>query len=130
MPQLFSKKRTIRFFLIVLAVGIIIFGGYEILNRTGLISTFKLAYQLQQQKSISVEDRRILEQLGKIMVLPGDIAPTLAIVTDVEALKNQQPLFFANAHAGDRLILYPDKAILFDPKANKIVNVGPVQEQK
>lgn len=51
----------------------------------------------------------------------------MAIVTDIDKLKEDQP-FFANATKnGDRLIIYPDMAIIYDAKANKIVKVGPAR---
>ena len=51
----------------------------------------------------------------------------MAVVTDAETLKKQQPEFFANVKNGYRLIIYPDLAILYDYNANKIIKVGPVQ---
>ncbi|MBN1325494.1 hypothetical protein JW977_00735 [Candidatus Falkowbacteria bacterium] len=98
-----------------------------VLQKTGYVDVIKMAYKIKQQQQISAEDRAILEQLGKIILLPKDIMPTMAVVTDVEALKKVQPGFFNNAKNGDRLIIYPDKAILFDVAANKIIQVGPVQ---
>ena len=75
---------------------------------------------------VSPDDMKMLEQLGKILLLPKDVTPTIALVTDVEALKKQQPEFFVNAKNGDRVILYPGMAIIFDATANKIVKVGPI----
>lgn len=68
----------------------------------------------------------ILEKLGKIMDLPTDEVPQIATVTDPEKLKNQP--FFAKAKNGDKVIIYSiaKKAILYDPIANKIIDVAPV----
>jgi hypothetical protein len=67
-----------------------------------------------------------LEQLGKIMDLPSEVKPMMAVVNDAEALKKDQPGFFAKAKDGDRVIVYSDLAILYDAKANKIMHIGPV----
>ena len=72
-------------------------------------------------------DQQILAQLKKIIFLPDDIAPSMAIVMDDQTLKKQQPEFFANVKNGDRLIIYPDLAIIYDYNANKIIKIGPVQ---
>lgn len=71
-----------------------------------------------------VED--LLEAVGRLIVLPEDEQPTIATVSDVERLQDQP--FFANAKNGDRVLIYTDarKAILYDPVANKIVEVAPV----
>lgn len=98
-----------------------------ILQQTGYVDVLKMAYQIKQQQQLSAEDKVVLEQLKKIILLPEDVTPTMAVVTDIEALKKAQPGFFTNAKNGDRLIIYPDKAIIFDANANKIIQVGPVQ---
>lgn len=68
-----------------------------------------------------------MDQLKKIILLPDNIDPTMAIVTDVTILQKQQPGFFANAKNGERLIVYPDLAIVFDAEANKIIKTGGLQ---
>ena len=98
-----------------------------VLQQTGYVVVLKMAYQIKQQQQLSVEDKVVLEQLKKIILLPEDITPTMAVISDAEALKKAQPGFFTNAKNGDRLIIYPDKAIILDAKANKIIQVGPVQ---
>jgi hypothetical protein len=51
----------------------------------------------------------------------------MAVVTDAEALKKQQPVFFSNVKNGDHVIIYPDMALIYDYQNNKIMKVGPVQ---
>lgn len=68
----------------------------------------------------------ISAKLSRLMVLPTDETPTLATVSDPEKLKNQA--FFANAKTGFKVLVYAkaQKAILFDPYTNKIVEVAPI----
>jgi hypothetical protein len=100
---------------------------YFILDRAGYIKTFKLAIQLQQLQEQQSQDKAVLESLGKIMLLPKDTTPTMAVINDIETLKKEQPAFFSDAKNGDRVILYPTMAIVYDYQANKIIHVGPVQ---
>lgn len=79
-----------------------------------------------QQTQQAMEDKKVLDQLKKIILLPENITPTMGIITDVEILKKQQPGFFANAKNGERLIVYPDLAIIFDPETNKIIKTGGI----
>jgi len=125
-----SKKKmskVLRNILIVLFVVFVGFGIYAALDNAGYVKALKLALQIQKQTALSKEDKAVLNQLKKIMVLPEDINPTMAVITDVEALKKQQPGFFADVKNGDRLIIYPTQAIVFDAAANKIIKVGPIQ---
>jgi hypothetical protein len=80
-----------------------------------------------QQVAQAAEDKKVLDQLKKIMLLPDNITPTMAIITDADILKKQQPDFFANAKNGQRLIVYPDTAIIFDPQTNIIIKAGGIQ---
>jgi len=128
-----EKKQLHKLIKTVVLVLVIVLVAYAILWQTGYLETFKLAKQLQKQKELSKEDQQILDQLKEIYELPAEVTPIIANVTDPEALKKDQPLFFAKAKKGDRVIIYPTQAILFDAKANKILHVGPVKfgkEQK
>ncbi len=67
-----------------------------------------------------------MEAVGRLIVLPEDEVPTIATVTDLEALQGQP--FFANAKLGDKVLIFAKagKAILYDPVEQKIVEVAPV----
>lgn len=72
------------------------------------------------------ETQKLLDKLSKIIELPENETPTVATISDRERLQNQP--FFAKAKNGDKLIIYTNakKAIIFDPLANKIIDVAPV----
>jgi len=72
------------------------------------------------------ETTATISAVGKLIVLPTGEQPTLATVTDPEKLKDQA--FFAQAKAGDKVLIYTKakKAILYSPTENKIVEVAPV----
>jgi hypothetical protein len=122
-----KMPKILKIILCLLLIALVAFGIYTALDKAGYIKAFQLALQYQKQTALTEEDKAVLVQLKKIMVLPDDINPTMAKITDIDALKKQQPVFFANAKNGDRLIIYPDQAIIFDAIANKIIKVGPVQ---
>lgn len=72
------------------------------------------------------EAKALATKVGKLIVLPTDEIPTIATVSDPEALKNQT--FFANAKMGDKVLIYTKakKAVLYDPVLNKIITVAPL----
>lgn len=78
------------------------------------------------QKAAEEETRALIERVSQLIFLPTDEQPTIATVADPEKLKGQQ--FFANAHLGDKVFIYTNarKAILYDPVANKIIEVAPL----
>lgn len=68
----------------------------------------------------------LVKEVGKLIALPQDEKPTVATVTDVAKVKDQQ--FFKNALNGDKVLIYTNnkKAILYRPSEKKIVEVGSV----
>lgn len=70
--------------------------------------------------------KAILAAVGKLIELPTDEEPTIATVSDVAKLKDQQ--FFSGAKNGDNVLIYTKakKAILYRPSINKIIEVAPV----
>jgi hypothetical protein len=67
-----------------------------------------------------------MTKISKLMVLPANETPTVATVSDPEALKDQA--FFANAQKGDKVLIYAQakKAILYSTTLNKIIDVAPL----
>lgn len=86
------------------------------------VQDFKRNPQAVAQK----EAQELIERVSRLIVLPEGETPTIATVTDPEALKDQP--FFAKAKKGDKVLLYTNarKAILYDPVAGKILEVAPV----
>jgi len=82
--------------------------------------------EAQAQEQAQQEVDTLLEQVGVLLVLPEDERPTIATVSDIELLREQP--FFANGKNGDRVLIYTTarKAILYDPVANKIVEIAPI----
>lgn len=72
------------------------------------------------------ETEDILAKVGKLIVLPEGERPTIATISDPELLKDQP--FFAHAKKGDKVLIYTiaKKGILYDPVANKILEVAPI----
>lgn len=72
------------------------------------------------------ESKTLITKVGRLVALPEGEDPTVATITDIEKLKNQP--FFARAKNGDKVLIYTQakKAYLYDPVANKVVEVAPV----
>ena len=68
----------------------------------------------------------IVERVGKLLLLPADESPTIAAVSDISKLQDQ--LFFKNAKNGDVVLMFAkaQRAVLFDPELNKIIEVAPL----
>lgn len=95
-----------------------------------------LNYSLHYQKNKNLktnpvfaseaEQETIVSKVGQLIELPSTEAPTIATVTDITKLKGQP--FFQHAKNGDIVLIYPkaNEAILYDSTANKILELGPI----
>ncbi len=79
-----------------------------------------------QAAQVKEEIDQLTAKIGKLMVLPAGEAPVVATVNDAKTLASQQA-FYKDAVNGDKLLIYTvaQKAILYSPSRNLIVNVGP-----
>ena len=87
----------------------------------------KLQNQLKNPSlSAKEETQKLLSRVGTLIELPEGEEPTIATISDRDKLADQP--FFARAKNGDKLIIYNNakRAILYDPIANKIIDVAPV----
>jgi len=84
-----------------------------------------------QQEVAKQEIAALVAKVSKHIVLPKDEEPTVATVVDAAALAKDQP-FYKDAHNGDKVLIYvkAQKAIIFDEKNDRLVNVGPVYIDK
>lgn len=116
-------------FWIILAVVVLIVGGVGVgVYQYRKVSTELAKVKDNPQSGQLTDDRQrelITEVSSKIM-LPKEEKPTVAIVSDINRLKDQQ--FFANGQNGDVVLIYMNskRAILYRPSEKKIVEVAPV----
>lgn len=119
-----ETKKTGKFNLIISVVLVVIAVALAAL-------TFYFYKQYQSIKKnpnqvAQAEIDAVVANVSKIIDLPKDETPTLATVQDKDKLKDQP--FFAQAQNGDKILIYTKskKAIIYRPKDNILVNVGPI----
>jgi hypothetical protein len=134
MNDLFLHNRTIHYhkvkratangarFLLSSLILIVIIGAsgsYYFYKKNNAIKTTP---DLQAKK----ETEALSLAVGKLMELPKNEIPTVAVISNKEKLKDQA--FFKAAEDGDRLLAYNTAmiAVLYRPRINKIINVAPI----
>jgi hypothetical protein len=117
-----SGAVAVLFILLLVAIGGLVWSytNYQkARSQVALLSTQEGQLQLAQQ-----EVQTLLEKVKKHILLP-DGEPVVATIQDAAALASQQA-FYVNSQNDDKLIIYKDKAIIYSPARDLIVNVGPV----
>lgn len=104
---------------------------------TGAIAYLYYQFQQSQKELVKFQDPEFLSQLQKestqaiidkvkILMLLPDEAPTVATLIDVDALREENPEFYADGNNGDMLLVFTKKAVLYRESDNLIINVAPV----
>lgn len=78
-----------------------------------------------KDKPSTEEIKTLVAKMSNIIVLPKDELPSVLVVSDLTQMRNNP--FFQDASVGDYILIYKHagKVILYNPKSNRIVNMGP-----
>jgi hypothetical protein len=89
---------------------------------------FYQKYQAAVKSTVEPKPGDVVAKAGRHILLPTGEEPTVFTVTEKDKLSGQE--FFANSKNGDFVLVYhaAKKAFLYDPVADRIVEVGPVLE--
>lgn len=76
-----------------------------------------------------LDSAKLIEEIGKLILLPEGEAPTVATVANLEPLKDQP--FFVHAQLGDRVVIYNEakRAYLYRPTEHRLIEVSSVTLQ-
>lgn len=96
----------------------------------GLIGTtlfFYLQYQKLKKGTAPDDVAEITKKVSKLMELPSGETPTLATVNDKTKLTEAG--FFQKAENGDKVLLFlqAEKAVLYRPSINKIIDISYIR---
>ena len=120
-PRRARRRRRIPGFVIMIVAAIVILVG------AGLIKSLLMGGTGSDPAHMSQSDiDALVAHVGTLILLPSGEEPTIATVTDLNALKGQA--FFSNAVVGDRVLMYPkaQEAVLYDPQQDKVIQIAPL----
>jgi hypothetical protein len=119
----FLFKPTV-FLSLLLAISVVVGVYFYNLYRSSSVALDQV--RLNPQAIALDEAKKVVEEVGKLMILPENEDPTVATVTDASLIDDP---FFFGAENGDKLLIYAREvrqAILYRPSEHKIVAVAPV----
>jgi len=107
-------------FVIVLILGYFLFSYINTKRELQLLKD-----PAAQEALTKKENEKLIHAVSKLIELPTGLDPVVGTVLDAASLAKDQQ-FFTNAQNGDKVLIYEDKAIIYRPDLNKLINVGPV----
>jgi cell division protein YceG involved in septum cleavage len=113
-----SKKNLMKIIFQIIAVLAVVLAVYFYLQ----VRDLKKNPNVVAQQEVT----SLVAKVGRLVVLPEGETPTVATVSDPEALKDQ--VFFKNAVKGDKVLIYAEskKAFLYSVSLDKIIDVAPL----
>ncbi len=115
----FNWKVIVVMVVLVLALGAAFYFWNE--ARTAKSSTPEAVAAKNQEES-----DRVVSSLSLVLYTESEDQPTVARIEDPEVLRAANKDFYKNAQAGDYLVLYPNRAIIYRESENLVVNVAPI----
>lgn len=117
-----TKRKFINIVTSVIVITSLLFGGYFYYQ----FHKLKSSPNLQVQK----EAQDLLSKVAQIYLIPTGEEPTIATVSDPNALKNQS--FFTQSQKGDKVLIFSQagRAVLYRPSINKIIETTPINNNK
>lgn len=115
----------IKIILLIIFIAVLVWFAFDYIDAKKQVALLSDPQAQQQAYQKEVDDT--VARISKLIILPEGI-PNLSIIQDVKTLAEKQP-FFKDAENGDKILIYKDKAIIFSPTRNILVNVGPVYAQ-
>lgn len=125
-----NKSRVINLVLVVIIIMSLALFMWAEQNRRDtarrLEQTTTQLREIQEASQNSGEDvaNEVLEKVSALIDIPMDPKPTVATITDIGRLKEANP-FFESAENGDFLILTENRAVLYDPDRDIVLDVAP-----
>lgn len=115
-----KKRGGWRVILLIVSYLIVGFGVWKIAQQSPMTVE-------EQQAAAEKEVKMVVADVKKLMLVPDTEIPQVATISDAEGLAKTQA-FFIDVKNGDKVLIYlqAQKAIIYRPSENKIVNVGPV----
>ncbi len=125
-----SFGKFLGFVCVVGLIGLIVFLDMRRREAEQKLTQLSMKYEQQQGNQAQNQEaaKQIVAKVRKLFVIPAGVDPTVATIVDVEQLRSRN-IFYNKAKNGDHLIVTEDRAILYDPVADKIIDIVPVQIQ-
>ena len=105
--EIFTYKKTLVGFSLLFIFGLLFFFGKDMISTT-------LA------KTVVVSESEILRRVGTHTSLPKELPTDIVRVKDAEVLRAQH-MFYKDIKEGDYIIMYPNRVIIYDLRANVVI---------
>jgi len=122
-----KRKKSPAKFIFFMLLGFLIagVGGYSYYMYWNSQQQLEKLRQASPQTYVDLETEALVNKVGQHFLLPKE-TPLIRTLQGVDQNMRNEP-FYANAKDGDKVLVYSQRAILYDPSTDKIIEVGAVR---
>lgn len=119
----------------LLIATVVVMGGRTRLVRGTLMDTTPGAEEQSPTPAEAATSERasseeILTKVRTHIAVPENPPPTVMAILDIALLRKKNAAFYVQAENGDYLILTQNRAILYDPEGDRLLDVVPIKTTK
>ena len=129
--QLSSKTKVVLVLIVIIILFLLFYRGKTagVSQNQGQVTEGTEVGDGKQDPQNQALAQDVIAKVKKHIDLSLEGEPTVATIIDAEKLKEKNP-FYAKAQNGDYLVVTQTRAILYDPNADVLLDVVPVQIQQ
>ena len=122
-----KRKKSLAKFIFFMLLGLVIsgVGGYSYYMYWTSQQQLAKLQQASPQAYVDLETEALVNKVGQHFLLPKE-TPLIRTLQGVDQNMRNEP-FYVNAKDGDKVLVYSQRAILYDPSTDKIIEVGAVR---
>lgn len=117
------SKSTIAWIVLIVVLLASIGAALYFKNEVDKVKSDPAAAQVEKNQA---ETDRVMTALKKVLFVGEQDAPTVARVEDPEKLKKSNQEFYKDVLAGDYLVIFPKRAVIYRESNNQIINIAPI----
>ena len=124
-------KKGVKIFIgvfIAILLAIVGYLVYQYMDLNSKLNDPDYLINLQSEQQTMTRER-ILSRLSSILLLPDEVNPKIATITNLDELIAENPEFYKNAEDGDTLVLFSELAIIYRDSINKVINIAPIVQE-
>lgn len=117
-----KSRRGLNFLFVFLVISALGGAGYSYMKYQDLKSNSVSNYTDQSK----IKSEQIIQDLGKVLLITEQDAPTVARVDNPGLLMSSNPEFYKDVQVDDYIIVYTARAIIYRTSNNQIINIAPI----
>ncbi|MDL1953401.1 LytR family transcriptional regulator [Candidatus Uhrbacteria bacterium UHB] len=109
--------------LLILVVAMAAAALYLLLTQPNKAAPQRQAVPVAKTEDMQQEVESIVTKVSRHLLVNPNEAPYVATITNIDLVRQNNPVFYKDAEQGDKVLIWSDKAVVYSPTKDKLVAV-------